>query len=128
MTVKRGNKTYNIPDVEIEKLKTALDITTAEAIGCWLDDNDIEEDEEAAALNEKASKVKIDHGASAEEKKPRKPKERKVDEEKGQLLTEIEGLLKGLGATDTQMKTETEVSFNFNGNAYTVKLTKHRKK
>lgn len=61
-------------------------------------------------------------------KKPKKPKERKVDEEKGYLLGEVRKLLDSLGATDSQQKTETEINFNFNNSSYTIKLTKHRPK
>ena len=61
-------------------------------------------------------------------KKPKKPKERKVDEEKGYLLGEVRKLLDSLGATDSQQKTETEINFNFNNTSYTIKLTKHRPK
>ena len=59
-------------------------------------------------------------------KKERKPKERKVDEEKGRILTDIRVLLEGLGADVEAVKTETEIKFGFNGNSYTLKLTKHR--
>lgn len=61
-------------------------------------------------------------------KKPKKPKERKVDEEKGYLLGEVRKLLNSLGATDSKQKTETEINFNFNNTSYTIKLTKHRPK
>jgi len=59
-------------------------------------------------------------------KQNRKPKERKVDEEKGRLLADIKTLLEGLGADVQAVKTETEIKFGFNNNSYTLKLTKHR--
>ena len=66
----------------------------------------------------------------AKSEKPRnaKPKERKVDETKGRILRDCKVLLEGLGAEVTAMKTETEVTFNFEGESYTLKLTKHRPK
>ena len=61
--------------------------------------------------------------------KPRKKAEkvRKVDEEKKYLLGCVSDLLKGVvGAEVIATKTETEVEFNYNGNHYSIKLTKHR--
>lgn len=59
-------------------------------------------------------------------------KVRKVDEEKGYILKEIKVLIEGMQMNKGQtvnvaLKTETELSFNYNGNEYTLKLTKHRK-
>ena len=53
-------------------------------------------------------------------------RERKVDEEKGHLLGCIKTLIEGLKAENITVKTETELNLTYNGNAYTVKLTKHR--
>ncbi len=68
---------------------------------------------------------------SSEPKKERKPKERKVDEDKRYILQNVKTLLEGIllnkgEEPKVDMKTETELSFNFGGNAYTLKLTKHR--
>lgn len=59
---------------------------------------------------------------------PRKTssKERKVDEDKKKLLGCIKTLLEGLKAVITATKTETEISFVYNENQYTLKLIKHR--
>ena len=64
---------------------------------------------------------------SSEKKKPRK-KERKIDTEKYNILSKMQVLLNEMGAEDAQMKNEVEISFNFNGSSYTLKLTKHRPK
>ena len=62
------------------------------------------------------------------EQKPRKKAEkvRKVDEEKKEILSGLRVYIEGKGAENITVKTETEVSFTLNGNAYTLKLTKHR--
>ena len=62
--------------------------------------------------------------------KPRKPstRERKVDETKKRILNNCRVLLEGMGAVSAQMKTETEVSFTFEEEEYSLKLVKHRKK
>lgn len=64
-----------------------------------------------------------------EEKKERKPKERKVDMDKKYLLDHCyTRLMAETNAHDFNIKTETELSFIFNGSEYTLKLTKHRPK
>ena len=86
-----------------------------------------EEAKEMAEMEVKAKKEVKNVAQSGKKRKPSK-KERKVDEEKGAILREVKTLLEELGATDTEMKTETEIDFLFNGNSYSIKLTKHRPK
>lgn len=89
-TLENG-KTVNIPDKEIEKSMKALELSKAEAIQLWLEDNDYEVNEEQVALDEKAKKVKINRGASAIDKTKKEKKERKVvaSDEKQALFGEI---------------------------------------
>ena len=89
-TLENG-KVVNIPDKEIEKSMKALDLTKEEAIEMWLEDNDYEVNEEQVALDEKAKKVKINHGASAVDKSTKEKKERKVivSDEKQALFSNI---------------------------------------
>lgn len=81
------------------------------------------------------SKVKIERVKDlqvkkeyAKSEKPRnaKPRERKVDADKGALLNIIKEALEKEGISIDAVKTETEISFTHGGNAYTLKLTKHR--
>ena len=60
--------------------------------------------------------------------KPRKPstRERKVDSEKAEILTACKELVEDLGGNITNVKTETEINFLFNGTEYSLKLIKHR--
>lgn len=66
--------------------------------------------------------------------KPKKEikKVRKIDKEKEYLLSCIKNFIVGLNfktrATNIVMKNETEISFDYNNNSYTIKLIKHRKK
>ena len=87
----KGGKAINIPDKEIEKSMQALELTKEEAIQMWLEDNDYEVNEEQVALDEKAKKVKINHGASAVDKSAKEKKERKVivSDEKQALFSNI---------------------------------------
>jgi hypothetical protein len=81
---------------------------------------------------EEMAKMEIKAGADLkryeQSEKPRKKAEkvRKVDEEKKVLLQNIKDTLEDLGAEVLLIKTETEVTFAYNSNDYTIKLTKHR--
>jgi hypothetical protein len=59
---------------------------------------------------------------------PRKPakRERKVDEKKKHLLDCCRVLLEGLGSQIVSIKTETEISFIYDGEEFSFKLVKHR--
>jgi len=81
------------------------------------------------------SKVKIERVKDLQTKKeyakadkPRnsKPRERKVDADKGALLNIVKEALEKEGISIDAVKTETEISFTQGGNSYTLKLTKHR--
>lgn len=60
--------------------------------------------------------------------KKKKPKVRKVDTTKEKILKEIETLLAGMGATDTKLNNEVELSFTYNSDNYSLRLIKHRAK
>lgn len=85
-----------------------------------------EEAEEMAEWEIKAKGIK--HYEKSD--KPRKAvkKERKVDAAKKRLLMDCKVLLEGLGAEILGVKTETEVTFTFEGEEYSLKLIKHRPK
>jgi len=119
-----NGKDINIPDKDIEKLKISLDLSTAEAIEVWLDDHDYTVNEEAEAMTEKAKANRRYEKSDAPRKKV--VRERKVDAEKGGLLTAIKTAVEAFGGAVSSVKNEAEFSFTFNGNSYTVKLVKHR--
>ena len=89
-TLENG-RTINIPDSEIEKSMKILDLSKEEAVSMWLEDNDYSVNEEQAELDKKAKQVKIQHGASAEQKERKPAKERtvKVSDEKKALFEAI---------------------------------------
>jgi hypothetical protein len=89
----------------------------------------MEEAEEMAKLELKSrAEVKHYEKSDATVKKERKPKERKVDETKKRLLMDVKTLLEGLNADIIEVKTETEINFDFEGANYTFKLTRHKEK
>lgn len=59
---------------------------------------------------------------------PRKKsvKERKIDETKKRFINGFRVYLEGSGAKVTPLKNETDLHFTFEGESYSVKLTKHR--
>ena len=107
----KGGKVVNIPDKEIEKSMKALDLTKEEAIEMWLEDNDYEVNEEQVALDEKAKKVKINHGASAIDKSTKEKKERKVivSDEKQALFSEILSNLQDVYGENVQIVKENKL-------------------
>lgn len=85
-----NGKTVNIPNEELEKSMKALELTRDEAIQLWLEDNGFEENEEQNALDEKAKKVKVNHGAGDSGKgKNAKPRTVVVSDEKKTLFSQI---------------------------------------
>lgn len=121
MRYELNKKFINIPDTEIETFKTKYGLSQDEAIQLWLEDNDYLENE---VVNELVKKTKGQrhYEKSAKERKP-STKERKVDEEKKELLSK---LMEGFEVDS--VKNEAEFSFHVGENFYTVKLVKHRKK
>lgn len=109
---------------EILNNMKALDISREEAEQLWEDDHSDEILPEVAEMERKAKAIKRYEKSD----KPRKPssRERKVDPTKKHLINCIRVLLEGLKAEVTPLTNETDLHFTYEGNSYTVKLTKHR--
>lgn len=84
-----------------------------------------EEAEEMAKM-ELGSKEMRRYEKANTPKKERKPKERKVDEEKKLLITAIAECLTDSDVDNISVKNESEISFNLHNDYYTIKLIKHR--
>lgn len=119
-----NGKEINIPDKDISNLMTSLDISKDEAIDTWLDDHDYIDNAEAEEMTKKAKQLRRYEKSDNERKKT--VRERKVDAEKGGLLSAIKTAVETFGGAVVNVKNEAEFSFTFNGNSYTVKLVKHR--
>lgn len=87
----------------------------------------LEQAREMAEMEMKASESRHYEKSVDTAKKARKPKPRKIDEEKLFLLSAIMETLNKNGIEDVSRKTETALHFEFKGNCYSLKLTKHRK-
>ena len=125
MTYNLNGKNIRIPDDEIEKNSRLLDISKDEAIQMWLEDEGYLENTVVEELTKKAKENRVNHDAKSD--KPRKKTERvrKVDEEKKYLLNLLISAINSEKCIDT-VKNETEFSFTFGENSYSVKLIKHR--
>lgn len=120
-------KEFEVDDNKIDDYMEKLDISLAEACDLILEESGkLEEPEEVTEAIKNAEKnVKRRYEKSATDRK-KSTKERKVDDTKKHLIDCTKVLLEGLGATEAAVKTETEISFKFEGASYTFKLTKHR--
>ena len=124
-----NNKVITIPDKEIEKSMKALDLTKEEAIEMWLEDNEYEINEEQVALDEKAKKVKIQHGASAVDKteKEKKPRVVKISDEKQALFSEIyQHLLTVFGENVEIVKENKLLTVKSGGKVFKIDLIEQR--
>ena len=85
------NKTVNIPDEEIHNNMVALEVSEAEAIKIWLEDNEYEINEEQESLDKSAKAEKIKLGARQDKPKdkPSKPRTVKISDEKKELFESI---------------------------------------
>ena len=131
MTFKIEGKYYELNNedmMEVRKNQRELDLSEEDAVRMFFEDWE---------YIPAGSKVKIERVKDIQTKKeyaksdkPRKAstKERKVDETKKRFLNGFRVYLEGCGCEIVNLKTETELTFNFEDEQYTVKLTKHRKK
>lgn len=103
----------------------SLQISREEAEQLWEDDKEDFIGEEGEQMTQKAKEVR--RYEQADKPKEKKTKERKVDETKGYLLGILHKALEPF-VKITNIKTETEISFVYNDESYTLKLTKHRPK
>ena len=124
MYVLESGKKVNIPDKEIDNYVDKLGISQMEAIEMWLCDNDYATNDEQEKLIEKTKGQR--HYEKSDNPRKKTTRERKVDEEKKQIIADIKVLLEGLGANIQNIKNEAEISFLFGTNDYTIKLIKHR--
>ena len=114
-----------IKEQEIQKNMKALGISREEAEQLWEDDQNDFIGEEGEEMTRKAKEVK--RYEKGDKPKAKAKKERKVDENKKLILDKLHKALETF-VKITNVKTETEISFVYNDEEYTLKLTKHRPK
>lgn len=125
-----NKKVYNIPDEEIDKLVDTWEISINEACEMWLSDNDKIKNETVEEMTKKASKNAITqtiHGAKGE-KKERKPREKKENPLKKQIISAI---LEGIKGIDGKIEVENDekyINLWVEGRSFTINLVEHREK
>ena len=110
---------------EIQKNMKMLGISREEAEQLWEDDQNDFIGEEGEEMTRKAKEVK--RYEKGDKPRAKAKKERKVDENKKLILDKLHKALETF-VKITNVKTETEISFVYNDEEYTLKLTKHRPK
>lgn len=130
------NKTYNIPNEEIDKLTDSLDISIAEACEIWLSDHDMIVNETVEELTKNATKNRVTgtiHGAKGE-KKERKPREKKENPLKKEIIEIIFTSLQkkliehGDFLSINVTNNEKYIDFAIGNRTFTVNLVEHRGK
>ena len=125
-----NGKSVNIPNEELEKSMRVLELTRDEAIQLWLEDNGFEDNEEQNALDEKAKKVKVNHGAGESGKaKNSKPRTVVVSDEKKELFDEIFSNLADVYGENAKIEKENKlIIVKIGENTFKIDLIETRKK
>lgn len=114
---------------EILKYMKKYDLTREQAEQLWREDNDLEENAEIEEMTKKA-KANFRNQVQGE-KKPRKPREVKLDDTKVHIIKMLSTLLNGMSATDNIenvviKNAQKEITFNIGNDEYSLNLVKHR--
>lgn len=125
-----NGKQVDIPDNELDKLVDKLNLSLAEAIELWLEDNDFQVNEEQEELDKKAKKERIT--ATIHEAKADKPrKERKVVRKEDSTK---EGIIKALAERLEELATEVKIenigkliTFKLGNDSFKLDLIRQRK-
>ena len=130
-------KGHTISDQEIDKMMDKLDISMAEACEMILSDRDVVENEVVEELTKKATKNRVTatiHQAKGE-KKERKPREKKENPLKKQIIEAIsDGIYAKLDSFGTNninysiRNNEKYIDLEINDRSFTINLVEHRKK
>lgn len=126
---KKGKK-VNIPDDEIDTLVDKLDLSIAEACELWLEDNDLQVNEEQEALDKKAKASRITatiHEAKATKERKERKVVRKEDTTKENI---IKALAERLEELATEVKIENVgklITFKLGDDSFKLDLIRQRK-
>lgn len=124
-----------MPDEKwIKSTMKALDLTREEAIEMWMDDHDIDQgkakDFDLDPEKQKVVKEMTKAGGKARAKET-KPRERKPNDEKREIIQDLNGFLVNHCQDYINLveivNVEREITFKIGENAYSLTLTCHRK-
>lgn len=125
-----NKKVYNVPDEEIDTLMEKYDLSISEACELWLSDNDKIQNEVVEEMTKKATKNAVTqtiHGAKGE-KKERKPREKKKNPLKKQIISAILEGIKGIDGKIDVENDEKYINLWVEGRSFTINLVEHREK
>lgn len=120
------NVEYIIDDEYLNETMRDFDIPKDKAVRMYFEDMDILKPTDTDTIEEVKNTTKKRAYTKSDKPRKKSTRERKVDEEKKDIL---ETLIEGYTAKYprvVKVKNEVEFSFRHNGNEYTVKLIKHR--
>ena len=110
---------------QIEQYMKSLQISREEAEQLYEDDQEDFIGEEGEQMTAKAKEVR--RYEQSAEKKVRKPREKKLDEDKVKIISFLQRVMTDSDALDIVIKNEQrEITFAYNGAEYSLTLTKHR--
>lgn len=110
---------------QIENYMKSLQISREEAEQLWEDDQEDYIGEEGEQMSQKAKENR--RYEQSAEKKVRKPREKKIDEDKVKIISFLQRAMIDSDALNIVIKNEQrEITFTYNGAEYSLTLTKHR--
>lgn len=110
---------------QIEQYMKSLQISREEAEQLYEDDQEDYIGEEGEQMTEKAKEIR--RYEQSTEKKERKPREKKLDEDKVKIISFLQRVVTDSDALNVVIKNEQrEITFIYNGAEYSLTLTKHR--
>lgn len=127
-------KGVNIPNEWIDKQCEILDISIDEAVDMYLADVGAVDNEEQNALDEKAKKVKVKHGAESVKERKKVERKREPNEVKRELISLIASTLEDCYGEEPLMVENVKISnvekyidFSVGDRTFTINLVEHRK-
>ena len=122
-------KGVNIPNEWIDKQCEILDISIDEAVEMYLSDVGAIANEEQNALDEKAKKVKVNHGAESIKERKKVERNREPNELKRAIIYTLLHSIASMPEVENATMTNVEkyIDFSIGDRTFTINLVEHRK-
>ena len=122
-------KGVNIPNDWIDKQCEILDISIDEAVEMYLSDVGAIANEEQNALDEKAKKVKVNHGAESIKERKKVERKREPNELKRAIIYTLLHSIASMPEVENATMTYVEkyIDFSVGDRTFTINLVEHRK-
>ena len=122
-------KGVNTPNDWIDKQCEILDISIDEAVEMYLSDVGAIANEEQNALDEKAKKVKVNHGAESVKERKKVERKREPNELKRAIIYTLLHSIASMPEVENATMTNVEkyIDFSVGDRTFTINLVEHRK-